>query len=150
MKSIAGIALVVWVGMLTSPVWAENAMQVCGAKYRAAKANKSLPAGQTWTQFLAQCRSTLTPAAAPAASASPASASASGSSHSTHRPSTTAAAPAAAAGAPRQQTAGMAAAHDRQRRCGAQWRADKAAGKIPAGQTWPQYWSQCNTRLKGN
>ena len=32
--------------------------------------------------------------------------------------------------------------------CGAQWRTDKAAGRIPAGQTWPKYWSACNTRLK--
>jgi hypothetical protein len=43
----------------------------------------------------------------------------------------------------------MAAVHDRQRRCGTQWKADKGAGKIPAGQTWSKYWSACNARLKG-
>lgn len=32
--------------------------------------------------------------------------------------------------------------------CGAQWRADKAAGRIPSGQTWPKYWSACSARLK--
>ena len=36
----------------------------------------------------------------------------------------------------------------RYRRNGAQYRADKAAKKIPAGQTWPQYWSACNKRMK--
>lgn len=40
------------------------------------------------------------------------------------------------------------ALHQRQAACGAEWRAAKAAGKIPAGQTWPKYWSACNTRLK--
>jgi hypothetical protein len=36
----------------------------------------------------------------------------------------------------------------RERQCGAQYRAEKAAGKLPAGQTWPQYWSACNKRIK--
>jgi hypothetical protein len=36
----------------------------------------------------------------------------------------------------------------RERQCGAQYRAEKAAGKLPAGQTWPQYWSACNKRMK--
>ena len=36
----------------------------------------------------------------------------------------------------------------RERACGAEWKADKAAGKIPAGQKWPQYWSECDKRKK--
>ena len=36
----------------------------------------------------------------------------------------------------------------RERACGAEWKAEKAAGKIPAGQKWPQYWSACNKRKK--
>ena len=47
-----------------------------------------------------------------------------------------------------QPSAAKTAAHQRQEACGAEWRAAKAAGKIPAGQTWPKYWSACNTRLK--
>ena len=47
-----------------------------------------------------------------------------------------------------QGTPGQIAAHKRIKMCGAQWRAAKASGDIPAGQKWPQYWSQCNTRLK--
>ena len=36
----------------------------------------------------------------------------------------------------------------RERACGADWKADKAAGKIPAGMKWPQYWSECDKRKK--
>ncbi len=32
--------------------------------------------------------------------------------------------------------------------CGQQWQAAKAAGKLPAGQKWPQYWSACSARMK--
>ena len=45
-------------------------------------------------------------------------------------------------------TPGQLAAQKRIKMCGAKWRAAKADGKIPAGMTWPQYWSQCNTALK--
>lgn len=46
------------------------------------------------------------------------------------------------------RTPGQLASENRMRACGEQWRAAKAANKVPAGQTWPQYWSACNTRLK--
>ena len=131
------------VGLLAgAPALADNAMQVCGAKYQAAKTAKTLPAGQTWNQFLAQCLTTLPKTAAVAAAGAPPAAAG--------RPiPATPAASAVAAKAARPQSAAMSAMHDRQRQCGAQWKADKAAGKIPAGQTWPKYWSACNTRLKG-
>jgi uncharacterized low-complexity protein len=45
-------------------------------------------------------------------------------------------------------SAGQAAMRDRQKKCGAEWKAEKAAGKIEKGQTWPKYWSACNKRLK--
>lgn len=45
-------------------------------------------------------------------------------------------------------TAGQLAARERQKKCGAEWRAAKAAGKIEKGMKWPQYWSACNKRLK--
>jgi hypothetical protein len=125
---------------------ADNVMKVCGAKYQAAKANKTLPVGQTWAQFLAQCRGSgaaAAPASAPAVKPVAAA------------PVTKPVAPAAPAAKaspashlPSAQSPAMQAMHDRQRQCGQMWKADKAAGKIPAGQTWPQYWSACNTRLK--
>ena len=43
---------------------------------------------------------------------------------------------------------GQIAAHERQVKCGAEWKAAKAAGKIEKGMKWPKYWSACNKRLK--
>ena len=49
----------------------------------------------------------------------------------------------------RELTQGQKSARERQRQCGQEWREAKKAGKIEKGQTWPKYWSACNTRLKG-
>jgi len=43
---------------------------------------------------------------------------------------------------------GRQAMIERERACGKEWRENKAAGKIAAGQKWPQYWSECNKRMK--
>lgn len=48
----------------------------------------------------------------------------------------------------RPPTPGQQAARTRQKKCGEEWRAAKAAGKIEKGMKWPRYWSACNTRLK--
>ena len=45
-------------------------------------------------------------------------------------------------------SAGQQAMHERQKKCGAEWKAAKKAGKIEKGMTWPKYWSACNKRLK--
>lgn len=36
----------------------------------------------------------------------------------------------------------------RERACAAEWKADKAAGRVEAGMKWPKYWSECNKRKK--
>lgn len=77
------------------------------------------------------------PAAAPAAAA-PAAA-----------PATAAPAPKPAAAAkPAPASGGKAAETARIKACGAEWKEAKAAGKVPAGQKWPQYWSECDKRKK--
>ena len=43
---------------------------------------------------------------------------------------------------------GQVAARERQKKCGAEWKESKAAGKVEKGMTWPKYWSACNKRLK--
>ena len=43
---------------------------------------------------------------------------------------------------------GLAAARERQKKCGAEWKEAKKAGKVEKGMTWPKYWSACNKRLK--
>ena len=46
-------------------------------------------------------------------------------------------------------SAGVLAMRERQKKCGAEWKEAKAAGKVEKGMTWPKYWSACNKRLKG-
>jgi hypothetical protein len=123
----------------TGMVWAaparaaDNPMQVCGAKYQAAKAARTLPADQSWRQFLAACRAALPKA--PDAAPSPVKQAAG------DRP-----APARAAG---ELSSAQVAERSRIKQCAAQWQADKAANKTAPGQTWPHYWSACSARLKG-
>ncbi|ACL59783.1 hypothetical protein [Methylobacterium nodulans] len=40
------------------------------------------------------------------------------------------------------------AARERQKKCGAEWRALPAAEKAAQGPKWPQYFSKCVKRLK--
>ena len=49
----------------------------------------------------------------------------------------------------RTLTPGQIAAQERQKKCAAEWKVAKAAGKVEKGITWPKYWSACNKRLKG-
>ncbi len=49
-------------------------------------------------------------------------------------------------GAERRQ----AAARERQKTCGTEWRALTDAQKATEGPKWPQFWSKCNKRLKGH
>jgi hypothetical protein len=132
---LGACAVVATLGVGASAHAANDVMKECGAKYQAAKANNTL-GGKNWNQFLAACRGTqaAAPAAAPAAAA-PVSKPVAAAKPASHLPGA--------------QSPAMQAMHDRQRQCGQMWKADKAAGKVPAGQKWPQYWSACNTKLKG-
>lgn len=142
---LAALACVVSLSALAqtpSPPGAESPrdrMKACNAQSKA----QGLKGGERKT-FLSGCLKGEASAAAvqPGAPATP------GSPTSTMGASRgpTASSPSAAG---RQPTSGQMAERDRMKRCGAEWRADKAAGKVPAGQTWPKYWSACNARLKG-
>ena len=61
---------------------------------------------------------------------------------------TAAPAPDKQAKAKKPPTPGQLAARERQKKCAAEWKEAKAAGKIEKGTTWPKYWSACNKRLK--
>ena len=136
LKMVMVAAVLAGVGVAMPASAADNAMQACGAKYQAAKAGKTLPAGQTWPQFLAACRGTLpkTASAAPAPLAKPA----------VSTPAKVAAVPKVAG----QQSPAQVASRSRLTQCSKNYQADKAANKL-AGQTWPKYYNACNTRLKG-
>ncbi|TDR94137.1 hypothetical protein [Enterovirga rhinocerotis] len=66
-------------------------------------------------------------------------------------PGTSAPAPRAprAARPKREPTAGQLAARERMRKCAGEWR-DAKSKNATGGLKWPQFWSRCNTRMKGN
>jgi hypothetical protein len=66
----------------------------------------------------------------------------------TTTPAPAAPAPQIAPATAKKPADGRQAEYARERACGADWKADKAAGKVPAGMTWPKYWSECNKRKK--
>jgi hypothetical protein len=119
-------------------------MKECAAQWQEMKtANQT--AGMKYRDFTKQC---MTGAAAPAGETP-----APGTAPATAAPAPAATAPAAgttpAAAAPaKKPSPGREAMIARERACGADWKADKAAGKIQAGMKWPQYWSECNKRKK--
>jgi hypothetical protein len=126
---------VVFAGLAFSatPSFAQKkTIKACQEEWRA---NKAANEGAKITEkaYVAKCRvEAEKPAATTAPTAAPA-------------------APAAAkptATATKKPTDGRQAEYARERACGADWKADKAAGKIPAGMTWPKYWSDCNKRKK--
>ena len=110
-----------------SPSFAQKkTVKACAEEWRANKAANEA-AKITEKDYVAKCRAE---AAKPAAA-------------------TTTAAPAAA---PKPATKKPAdpkqAEYARERACGAERKAEKAAGKLPAGMTWPKYWSECDKRKK--
>jgi hypothetical protein len=108
----------------------------CTAQYKAAKAGGTLD-GKTRKQFMADCKAGNS-AEESAPAPEPKSASSS-----SYKPATV-----DKNGKP--LTAGQIAFRKRIHECSVEWHQAKDAGKIKAGQKWPQFWSACNKRLKGN
>jgi hypothetical protein len=101
-------------------------MKECAAQWKEMKAANQTN-GMKYRDFSKQC---MSEGAAPAAAAPPPA----------EKP--------AAAEEKKPVSGGRAAMIARERACGAEWKEAKAAGHIPAGQKWPQYWSECNKRKK--
>ena len=111
-------------------------MKECSAKYKEAKAAGTLN-GMKWNDFRkSQCGAEVT--APPAAGTPPAA------------ESKPAPAPATAEKpvAEKPVSEGRKAEYARERACGKEWKAAKAAGTRPPGMKWPQYWSECDKRKK--
>ncbi|HTO79414.1 MAG TPA: hypothetical protein VMJ31_06520 [Methylocystis sp.] len=163
--AVASLAL----GAVVFPAQAQVSVQKeCGAEYQAAKAAGSMN-GQTWQQFLQACRArhaapaAAAPAPAPAAPAAPAAtAPVTPAPVATPAPAAAPTAPAKPAAAPAEAPAGAATTKTgkplspgtqafiaREKECGAEWRAKKAAIlKANPKAKWPSFLSECNKRLK--
>src|SRR5580704_7840363 len=117
---------------------AQSVMRTCATEWKQAEA-AGTSQGQSWPQFLAQCRTRQGAAPAPSSSTvAPAPAPQSGSLFPWSQPSAPSSAAASNAGAP---SAGQSV----MKLCAGQWKDAKAAGAT-GGQTWPQFLSQCRTR----
>jgi protein-disulfide isomerase len=124
--TLAGAAAL---AIVAAPVTVQaKTMKECAAEWDKMKAANQT-GGMKYRDFTKQCMSGGAPAAAAPAPAAPA-------------PAAGAATPSAAGKTGRQ------AMIARERACGAEWKADKAAGKIQPGMKWPQYWHECDARKK--
>ncbi|MBS3649210.1 hypothetical protein KEU06_11380 [Pseudaminobacter sp. 19-2017] len=115
----------------------QSVQKICSNQYQAEKAAGTLK-GKKWSDFLSECSAAIKNDKSDAAAIPP-------------DPETTGsitkAAPATKPGG-RPLSPGEAAFRQRIHECSAEWQHDKAAGTLPAGQKWPQFWSACNARLK--
>ena len=135
--------------VFTAPAQAAGTMKECAAQWKTMKDAKQT-GGQTYREFSKTCMSKDTAAApaAPAAAPAPSAAAPAAPAPVVAAKPAPAKVDAAKPDAAKPVSEGRAAEIARQRACGAEWKADKAAGKIQAGMKWPQYWSACNTRKK--
>lgn len=129
-----------------SPSAGQSTQQICSTQYQAAKTAGTLN-GQKWAVFYSDCAANIrnysdasaaTPAEPPAIAKTQAK--------------TFGTAPAAAIATTgangKPLSAGEIAFRQRIHSCSEEWQSEKAAGTLPAGSKWPQFWSACNTQLK--
>ena len=119
-----------WVGGPTSAN-AESVMRTCASEWKQAQATGAT-GGQSWPQFLAQCRtSQASPASTPVSAPAP---------------SVRLAFPWSQPAAPAPATASnVGSGQSVMKLCAGQWKDAKAAGTT-GGQTWPQFLAQCRAR----
>ncbi|MDI3470830.1 MAG: hypothetical protein OJF62_002893 [Pseudolabrys sp.] len=126
-------------------------MKECAAQWQQMKAAKTT-GGKTYKEFSKECMhgtAAAAPASAPATTttAKPAAKPAPATTTAAPSPSTMSK-PAATTTEKKAASPGREAMYERERACGKEWKEAKAANKVPAGMKWPQYWSECNKRMK--
>jgi hypothetical protein len=130
----ATVAFTLSVGFPTSAN-AESVMKACASQWKQAQTTGAT-GGQSWPQFLAQCRTSQAGAPSTPASA-PAPAPQSGSLFPWSQSSAPASAPASNVGGGQSVM----------KLCASQWKDVKATGTT-GGQSWPQFLAQCRTRQR--
>jgi Sec-independent protein translocase protein TatA len=138
---IAVAVAVIAAGVIGQPAQAQNRLKECATQWNALKAANQT-AGKTYREFQKGCMGKSDDLARQAGASDIKS----------DKPAKTKSAKLKSSKAtkdPAKTSATRAATNARRSACGAEWKADKAAGKIVAGMKWPQYWSACNKRKKG-
>ena len=129
-RSLVAVAALAFGFSVSGPISAsaETVMKACASQWKQAQATGAT-AGQSWPQFLAQCRtSQASPASTPVSAPAPQS----GSLFPWSQPSAT----------PSATASNVGAAQSVMKLCVAQWKDAKAAGTT-GGQSWPQFLAQC-------
>jgi hypothetical protein len=137
MKVVAAIALVAISSFAsTAPASAQNKLKECASQWNALKAANQTE-GKSYRDFQKSCMGKTNDLARDAGAADV-------------KKSDTAKTKSAKSKTAKAKTSsgGREVANARRKECGAEWKADKAAGKVEAGMKWPQYWSACNKRKK--
>lgn len=119
----------------------KTTQQICSSQYQAAKSAGTL-GNQKWPEFLSSCSASIKNDKSDAAMIPPDPTTTS----STSTAAKSQMAPTSATGKP--LTPGEVAFRQRIHECSTEWQSEKANNTLPAGAKWPQFWSQCNTRLK--
>jgi hypothetical protein len=119
----------------------QTTQQICSTQYQAAKTAGTL-GGQKWPQFLSACSASIKNDKEDATIVPPEPASAA------VTPASKKSAPSAMSSNGKPLSPGEMAFRQRIHECGAEWQSEKAAGTLPSGSKWPQFWSACNARLK--
>lgn len=142
--ALAGLILAAAPALAATP---QERLKACAAEWTAAQAAKTVPAGQTRKDFLAACAARTADAPAAPAAGTAASTPPAAGAQPTSTPPAAGAPPAPAA--PAAPAAVAASPQSRMKQCSAEWQAANAAGKVPAGQNWQKFYSECNVRLQG-
>jgi hypothetical protein len=133
---LSGLLLLGFAAAAPLPAHAQQSrLKACAEEWRGLKAANQT-AGKTYRAFSKECLSRAS-AGAPSTEAPKAG----GKRKAAKDDATT-----TQAGAPAKS--GRQAAAERRRACGAEWKAEKEAGKVVAGMTWPKFYSACNQRRK--
>lgn len=116
----------------------QSTRQICSQQYQAAKSAGTL-GGQKWPQFLSTCSASIKNDKSDATIIPP---------DPTTTASTTKSTMPATGPAGKALSPGEQAFRQRIHECSTEWQGEKKAGTLPVGAKWPQFWSQCNARLK--
>jgi hypothetical protein len=116
----------------------QSRLKACAEEWRGLKAANQT-AGKTYRAFSKECLSRASAAAPGAATDEKPKA---GGKRKAAKDDAATAQPGAPAKSGRQ------AADERRRACGAEWKAEKEAGKVATRMTWPKFYSACNKRKK--
>ena len=146
MKYLVVAAVAAFASLTVTPAYAQNRFKDCAGQWNAMKEAKQTE-GKNYRAFQKECLSKASKASSELSKE--AGADDIKSAKPKKKRTAKAKSDASTASEAKKTSPAKEAATVRRRECSAEWKADKAAGKIADGMKWPQYYSACNARKKG-